>query len=119
MQTQQQLHGQFRQVSGAVQQKYGEITDDEIRQTEGSLQKLIGLVQEKTGQSTEQVEAYINDLSDRARASYEASARVVADRPVESVFAAFTVGMVAGVMVGLCVASSRRPDPSWRNGWRG
>nr|WP_182866656.1 CsbD family protein [Rhodopirellula sp. JC639] len=118
MATSQQIHGQFRQVSGAVQQKYGEISDDDIRQTEGSFQKLIGLIEEKTGQSREQAEAYVNDLSERARASYQASAKAVAERPIESVVAAFTVGMIAGVMVGLGIASAQRPEPSWRNGWR-
>lgn len=123
MDTQQQLHGQFRLVSGAVQKKYGEISDDEIRETEGSLQKLIGLVQEKTGQSREQVESYVNDLADRARAAYEASATMVAKRPAESVFAAFAVGIMTGVALGLSLANRRpnaswRNGPSWRNGWR-
>ena len=119
MATRQELHGHFRQVSGSVQQKYGEITDSEIEQTEGNLQKLIGLIQEKTGESREQVETYVRDLSDRAKAGYQASTRLVAERPTESVLGAFVIGMATGVVLGLSLASARRPAPSWRNAWRG
>lgn len=115
MVTEQRLEGDWNQLSGAVKEKYGEISDDEIRQTEGSLQRLTGLIQEKTGQTREQVEAFLHEVSERTKAGYAYSAQTVAERPAEAVFAAFAVGLVTGIAIGLSIASARQPEPSWRN----
>lgn len=115
---QQQMRGDWNQVTGAVKEKFGEITDDELRETEGSLQKLTGLIQEKTGQSREQVEAFVHEINERARAGYQYSAEAVAQRPVESVVAALAVGLITGVAIGLSIGSYRQPEPSWRDRWR-
>lgn len=115
MPTEQELRGQWGQVSGAVKERYGEITDDDLKQTEGSAQKLIGLIQEKSGQSREQVESFVRDVTERTVAGYRTSTQAVADRPAESVAAAFAVGVVLGLTIGLSIASRRQPDPTWRD----
>lgn len=112
--SQQRWEGEWNQVSGAVKEKYGEITDDELRETEGSLQKLTGLIQEKTGQTREQVEDFLHSISQRTRAGYEYSTESIAKRPAESVVAAFTVGVVTGIAIGLSIVG-RRSKPTWRD----
>ena len=56
---------------------------------------------------------------DRAQAGYEYSTTVIAKRPTESVLVALGVGLVTGLAIGLSIAERRRPEPNWRNGWRG
>ncbi len=113
--SQQRWEANWNQVSGAVKEKYGEISDDELRETEGSLQKLTGLIQEKTGETREQVEAFLRTISDRTRAGYEYSTQTVANRPAEAVITALAVGLVTGIAIGFSIAEHRRPSASWRD----
>ena len=140
MASKQEMKGDWNQISGFVKEKYGEFTDDALRQVEGNSQKLIAMIQEKTGQGREQIEAFVHDVYEKAGAQcshlsqatsefvestgkslqrgYEQTTQVIAKRPAESVVAALVVGLIGGVMIGLSVASARRPEPTWRNGWR-
>ncbi len=140
MAAKQKLKGDWNQVAGSVKEKYGQFSDDELREAEGNTQKLIGLIQEKTGQGREQIEAFVQDLYERAGAQcshlseaaseyaqsaseavqrgYRQTTEVIAKRPAESVIAALAIGLIGGVMIGISIAEARRPEPSWRNGWR-
>lgn len=62
MTTKQKLEGDWNIVAGNVKEKYGEITDDELRDVEGKSDQLIGLIQRKTGQTREQIAAYVDSL---------------------------------------------------------
>lgn len=66
MALEQKLKGDWNQVAGSVKAKYGQITDDELKEVEGNFQKLTGLVQRKTGKGIEQVEAFVHDLFEKA-----------------------------------------------------
>lgn len=43
------LKGNWKQMTGAIQSKWGELTGDEVDQVEGDRERLIGLIQEKYG----------------------------------------------------------------------
>ncbi len=62
MATKQELKGDWNTIVGSIKAKYGQITDDELRQVEGNVDKLTGLIQRKSGQTREQVEAYVESL---------------------------------------------------------
>jgi uncharacterized protein YjbJ (UPF0337 family) len=59
------LKGQWKQLRGRIQQKWGELTDDEIDQMEGSRTELEGKLQERYGYSKEQARREVNDFIDR------------------------------------------------------
>ncbi len=59
---QNQAEGNWNQIKGKVQQKWGELTDDELDKMEGSRVELIGKIQEKYGKSKEQAEKEVNAL---------------------------------------------------------
>ena len=40
------LKGQWRQLKGSIQKKWGEITDDDMTQIDGEREKLVGKLQE-------------------------------------------------------------------------
>lgn len=136
MSTGQRIHGDWNQLAGSVKEKYGEVTDDDLRQAEGNIDRLIGIIQEKTGQAREQIEAFIDSIwqytsdagesarrgyqqvAQRAREGYRQSTEVLAQRPTESVLAAFGVGLLAGIAIGMAIAKHQQPDPSWIQRWR-
>ena len=61
MVTKQELSGKWDSIVGSVKKKYGQITDNELKQVEGDLNQLSGLIQRKAGQSKEQVEAFLDE----------------------------------------------------------
>lgn len=56
---QDQVKGKFKQLSGEIKRKWGQLTDDDLRQAEGNMEKLVGIIQEKTGDKREAIEKYI------------------------------------------------------------
>ena len=146
MATKEETAGKWKSLTGAVKQKYGQITDNELTQLNGSLDQLIGLVQRKTGQTREQVEAFVHEcgescesmmdkvseyvsdaseslqagygaVAEQTRRGYDASAKTISSRPFESIGAAFGVGLVAGLLVGLSMGAQHERDLSWRERW--
>ena len=61
------LQGKWKQLKGRVQQRWGELTDDDLSRVEGNYQELVGIVQEKYGrtraQAAEEVREFMDDLS--------------------------------------------------------
>ncbi len=60
---QDQFQGAWRQVTGAVRQQWGKLTDDDILQTQGDWDRLIGRIQEIYGNSREEIEARLRDIN--------------------------------------------------------
>jgi uncharacterized protein YjbJ (UPF0337 family) len=56
------IKGNWNQIKGRVKQKWGELTDDDLRYEEGQDEELIGRIQEKTGRRREEIIDYINSL---------------------------------------------------------
>ena len=59
------LKGKWQQVKGAVKETWGELTDDDITQLDGSRQKLSGKIQERYGHAKDVVEKEIDEWSAR------------------------------------------------------
>jgi len=57
--------GKWEQVKGSVKQTWGELTDDDVAQVQGSAQKLAGILQEKYGRTKEEAEKQVNDFWSR------------------------------------------------------
>jgi uncharacterized protein YjbJ (UPF0337 family) len=58
----QNLQGQWNQLKGDVKKKWGQLTDDDLRWTNGNVDQLIGRIQERTGEKREQIEKYFDTL---------------------------------------------------------
>ncbi len=54
------LEGEWKQLKGAAKEKWGELTQDEIDQTDGETQKLIGKIQAKYGYEYEKARDEVN-----------------------------------------------------------
>ncbi len=60
--TTDKISGQWKQIKGKVQEKYGELTDDDVAKAEGKKENLVGIIQEKTGKAKEEVKSFIDNL---------------------------------------------------------
>jgi len=60
--TRQELEGQWNQVKGRVQERWGQVTDDELRQVRGSTDQLVGVIQERTGESRQAIEDFLEHI---------------------------------------------------------
>jgi len=58
------LQGKWKQLKGRVQQRWGELTDDDLNRVEGNYQELVGIVQEKYGRTHAEAEAEVREFMD-------------------------------------------------------
>jgi uncharacterized protein YjbJ (UPF0337 family) len=58
-----QVSGQWKQLKGKVQEKWGRLTDDELDVIAGKRDQLIGKVQQKYGIAKEEAEREVDNWS--------------------------------------------------------
>lgn len=77
MLNQQMLSGRWHEVKGKLKQKWGQLTDDELRTFDGNVDHLVGTIQRKTGETRANVEHFLDQLSGEVEQSAgEVGARV-------------------------------------------
>jgi len=57
-----QLKGNWNELKGKLKQKYGQLTDDDLRFSEGKEDELLGRLQKKLGKSKEELRTEIESL---------------------------------------------------------
>ena len=55
--------GQWKQIKGNIKAKWGELTDDDVKQAEGNQDHLIGKLQEKYGMTKDKAMAELKALT--------------------------------------------------------
>jgi uncharacterized protein YjbJ (UPF0337 family) len=134
MVTQAQLTGDWNRIRGKVRERWGQVTEDDLRTFQGNVDQLVGLIQRKTGEGREAIESTLDSLmeqgtnrleearryaseaahgvqeayenvSARVREGFVGAERVVQQNPASSVGIAFGAGLLAGVLVGLMLRS--------------
>lgn len=58
-----QLKGNWNEVKGKLKQRWGQLTDDDLKYVEGKEDELIGRIQRRTGEAREQIERFIEEQS--------------------------------------------------------
>jgi uncharacterized protein YjbJ (UPF0337 family) len=64
--TREELKGRWNEIRGQIKEKWGQLTDDDLRQAEGNTDQLIGLIQRKTGEGREQISKFFDNFSREA-----------------------------------------------------
>jgi uncharacterized protein YjbJ (UPF0337 family) len=59
----QKLQGQWNELAGKLKEKWGQLTDDDLRISNGNVDQVIGRIQQRTGQSREAIEHFLDQLS--------------------------------------------------------
>jgi uncharacterized protein YjbJ (UPF0337 family) len=54
-----QVKGKLKQLSGEIKRKWGQVTDDDLTQAQGSMEKLVGKIQERSGDQREAIEKWL------------------------------------------------------------
>ena len=57
------LQGNWKQFKGSVQERWGDLTNDEVDQIEGKREQLAGKIQEKYGIAKEEANRQIDEWS--------------------------------------------------------
>ena len=57
------VEGQWKQLKGKAQQKWGKLTDDDWDVVEGKREELIGRIQERYGHARDEAEREVDDWS--------------------------------------------------------
>ena len=58
------VKGNWNEIKGKLKQKYGDLTDDDLKYADGKEDELLGKLQKKTGKTKEQLADEINKMSD-------------------------------------------------------
>ncbi|MAM34728.1 MAG: hypothetical protein CMH28_06610 [Micavibrio sp.] len=56
------IEGNWEQLKGDVQKKWGKLTNDDLDVVEGNRKKLSGLIQEKYGKAQDEVEKELDEF---------------------------------------------------------
>lgn len=56
------IKGRWNEIKGKLKQEYGNLTDDDLKFTEGKEEELLGRLQQKTGKTKEQLKEEISKL---------------------------------------------------------
>lgn len=59
-----QVQGKWKELSGNVKAKWGDLTDDEIAEVDGDRAALEGKIQSKFGKTKEEAKAEVNNFID-------------------------------------------------------
>lgn len=56
------LEGKWKQLKGKVQQKWGDLTDDDLDRVSGRREELVGLIQERYGYARQEAEEEVDNF---------------------------------------------------------
>jgi len=73
----QVLEGQWNQVRGQLKQKWGQLTDDDLKFANGNIDQLVGLIQHRTGEAREGIEQFLDALTGQGAAAVSQAADIV------------------------------------------
>jgi uncharacterized protein YjbJ (UPF0337 family) len=62
MVTRQELEGQWTEVKGRLQEKWGSLTDNELYQARGNVNQLVGVIEQKTGEKRKDIEDFLEEV---------------------------------------------------------
>jgi uncharacterized protein YjbJ (UPF0337 family) len=60
--TNDKIRGNWNELKGKLQAKYGELTDDDLAYQQGKEDELIGRIQQRIGESKDEVKRIIDNL---------------------------------------------------------
>lgn len=56
------IKGNWKQISGELKARWGELTDDDLKQADGNREYLVGKLQERYGIARERVERQVEEF---------------------------------------------------------
>lgn len=57
-----EIKGNWNEMKGKLKQKYADLTDDDLKYSEGKEEELVGRIQKKTGKTRDEVVKTIREI---------------------------------------------------------
>jgi uncharacterized protein YjbJ (UPF0337 family) len=73
----QVLQGQWNQVRGQLKKKWGQLTEDDLKFTNGNIDQLVGRIQHKTGEAREAIESFLDEMTAQGASAVSQAAESV------------------------------------------
>jgi len=70
----QALQGQWNQIRGELKKKWGQLTDDDLRFSNGNIDQLVGRIQQRTGEAREAIEQYLTEATSQGASAISQAA---------------------------------------------
>jgi len=115
----QQLIGMIQEKTGQAREQIEAFVHDLYEKSGIQVSNAYEATSEYVQATGQAIQKGYEQVTNSAQAGYEYSTDVISKRPTESVLTALAVGMITGIAIGMCMADHRRPEPTWRNAWRG
>lgn len=77
MLNQQVLRGHWNEIQGRLLDRWGELTDNELKEFDGNAAQLVGMIQRKTGEAREEVENYLEEIVANSGSTIEKASEAV------------------------------------------
>ncbi len=61
-----QIKGKWTQLTGSAKERWGKLTDDDLKQVEGNRDQLVGKIQEKYGVAKAEAEKQVDEWTEKA-----------------------------------------------------
>jgi ElaB/YqjD/DUF883 family membrane-anchored ribosome-binding protein len=74
MATAQKIEGNWNEIKGKLQKRWGQLSDDVLKNFHGNMNELAGIIERATGESRNEVKNYLDELSDQAQSMYASAA---------------------------------------------
>src|SRR5262245_32773840 len=58
----QEIQGRWDQIRGKVKEKWGQLTDDDLKLIGGNVDQVVGKIEQKTGEARRNVETFLDQL---------------------------------------------------------
>ncbi|MBX3440435.1 MAG: DUF883 family protein [Planctomycetaceae bacterium] len=90
--TKQALEGNWNELKGRLQDRWGQLTDDDLMRARGNANELIGLIQKKTGAARKDIEGFLEDVVANGASAFQAvkdSARDYSQQASEAMHAGY------------------------------
>ncbi len=73
----QVLQGQWNQVRGQLKKKWGQLTEDDLKFSNGNIEQLVGRIQHKTGEAREAIESFLDEMTAQGASAISQAAESV------------------------------------------
>lgn len=142
-----ELSEKWDTVANATKKQFSQISDQDLKRTEGDLNELAAIIQKKAGKTRKQVEEFFdeccgsadsmagqvthlannagesiregyNQAAEQARRGYESTVSTISDNPVRSLAVGLGLGLVVGLLIGMPLGAHQERQMSWRDRWR-
>lgn len=58
----EELQGKWHQIKGQLKERWGQLTDDDLRVFNGNTEQLVGVIQQKTGETKAQINRFLDEV---------------------------------------------------------